>query len=626
MKKLLSMFLTLLMVVGVFTSVCVPVSATEETTQPPVTENENTEIEPTDPEPTEPEEEYTYATAISKLEAKVNGINVEWTCDGEADSYNVYRRAAGESAAVLLATVTELNYLDTDVKNNVYYKYHIEAVVDSEVKATSEGVLTKYLAAAKNVKVSLNTTGTAWVQVSWEPVTGATGYEIYCRTAGQTKYRKVGSIMSGKAKESSYIIIDSGYHRFAVVPICGKYVGALDTNGPLIKYFEKPYIRPHEFVENGVKIKWDSCANATGYRVYRRAGGEKYYTYLCTTTSTDYTDTTAVSGKYYRYVVRGVYGTVFGPYDTAGVFIQYVTKPKLQAIANATNGVYVRWEPVAGAKRYNILRREAGGTYHYIKTVDASKGNRYKDTTAVPLEYYRYTVEAVSALGNESGYDKNGLFIKHNPLGTTWSKDAVLNYYNFHTDESCAAKPQYTMKLWQNVDSQSTTGSNKAFVNEFKQIMASQYVPASDPMVYTVTDYNERGELFPNGWASSQYVKSATIARKDTYDVVTIVMKDEVSPEVNEFGIKAVSDNYFDFAGLVEEFRNEGYIKSGTSKSTYKNFTIVATFTKDGKLISATHSCKNIVASMDLNFINDIGKVKYNVQFDTYLTYSGFKY
>jgi hypothetical protein len=103
-------------------------------------------------------------------------------------------------------------------------------------------------------------------------------------------------------------------------------------------------------------------------------------------------------------------------------------------------------------------------------------------------------------------------------------------------------------------------------------------------------------------------------------------MNDQVSPEKTSGGISAVSNNVMDYQGFVNGLYNEGLITSGSTKSTYKNFTIVATFSKDGKLIGATHSCKDVTASMDLNFVQGIGKVKYNAQFDTYITYSDFVY
>ena len=611
MKKLLSVILAIIMTLSVFS--CVSVYAVEDVTVPETGEA------------TAPETQPTYATAISEVTAKVEGVYVKWSCDGEADKYNVYRRAGGEPKPTLIATVTSLDYTDKTVKNAVYYKYHIEAVVGGETKATSEGVLTQYLTAVEFESYSFNESNQIFT-FSWTPISGAKGYELYCRSAGDTEYRRIGSGAYSPQYTRRSISISSGYHRFAIVAVNGNYRGALNTNGPLIKYFEQVNVMPPELVENGIRIDWTYCYNATGYRVYRRAGGEKYYTYLGTVTDTQYTDTTVECGKYYTYVVRGDYNGVYGPYKNGSV-IQYITEPNLEAIASATNGVIVRWTLIPGARKYNIYRREAGNSYHRIATVDAANGNKYKDTTAVPLEYYRYSVEAVAASGHNNGYDENGLFIRYNPLGTTWHKDAVVNYYNFHIEKSKNARPDYTMKTWQNVDSQSITGSNNAFVKEFREIMASQYIPANDPVVYDVTDYSESYNFFPGSEASSAYIKSATISRRSDSDVITIVMKDQNTPEMIRYdGIAGASGNFFNFNGMVESLYDECLITSGTTKSTYKNFTIVATLTKDGKLIGATHSCKDVTASMDLLFINGIGRVKYTAQFDTYLTYSDFRY
>ena len=82
-----------------------------------------------------------------------------------------------------------------------------------------------------------------------------------------------------------------------------------------------------------------------------------------------------------------------------------------------------------------------------------------------------------------------------------------------------------------------------------------------------------------------------------------------------------------DYQGFVSELSDEHLISSGSANSMYKNFTIVSTFSKkDGKLVSVSHSCENVTASMDLTFVNGLGKMKYNAQFDTYLKYTDFKY
>ena len=587
-------------------------------------------IAPETGETTEPETQPTYATAISEVTAKVEGVYVKWTCDGNADKYNVYRRAGGEAKPTLLATVTSLDYTDKTVKNNVYYKYHIEAVVDDEIKATSEGVLTKYLEAPKNLKVSIGKgTFGKQLEMSWSAVEGVTRYDIYCRAAGQTEYEK---IAYEKANQTSTILttVRSGYVRYAVVAVCGNYIGALDTNGPLTKNFEK--IEVEYFTDylksNGLEFYWYGDMNTTGYRIYRRAGGERYYTYLETVPSEGngnyrYIDTTVQSGKYYKYVVRAVYGTVFGPYDDNGRVVQYIAMPKLIGIANATDGIYVKWEPVAGAKEYVIYRRGAGEGFRPYMSIDASKGNRIKDTGAVPLQYYRYTVAAVSEYNKYTAYDRNGLVIKHNPLGTTWNAASIVKYNNYNTSRTYNDVTEYKLKSWQKLDSQKVTGTNKQFAAEFDKTMREMF---NSPVNIVVNEIPELQDLYP-GTVVYDSVKSAKMTSNGNYYTFTIVLKDQASPENERFsGIRSASQNYVDYTAFVDGLYEEDLVTRGSSSSMYKNFTIVSTFKKDGTLVSVTHSCENVTASMNLDFVSGLGNVKYNAQFDTYLTYSDFKY
>lgn len=648
MKRFLCGVMSLILILCVFS---VAVNAMEETTLPvqeeqttvevtePTTEEANkdtTTEEPTTEEPTteEPTTEpvappSTYETWLS-LKAVVKGVSVEWRCDGEADYYNVYRRKAGESQSKLIATVTSKVYVDEAVVNNTYYKYYVESIVDGEVRGISDAILTRYLAAPKNLKAVISTgIFGKQVDISWSAVEGATRYDIYCRVAGQTEYKKI-AYMSYKYTSANLNTVQSGYVRYAVVAVCGDYIGALDTNGPLTKNFEKievdfswGYLR-----DNGIMINWYGDTNTTGYRIYRRAGGEKYYTYLETVPSKGngshyYVDKTVQSGKYYKYIVRAVYGTVFGPYDDSGKVVQYVAKPKLLGIANATDGVYVKWEPVAGAKEYIIYKRGAGEGFQPYKTVKASAGNRIKDIEAVPLQYYAYTVAAVSQYNENTEYDKSGLVIKHTPLGTTWNTVSIIKYNNFHTSKTYNDVKEYKLEYWQKLDSQKVTGDNKRFVSEFDKTMRNMF---NYPVNTVINESPELQDFYPGGvlWDS---VKSAKMKSDGNYYTITIVLKDQTSPEKDEScAINWASHNYMDFQGIVSGLGDEHLISYGRANSLYKNFTIVSTFTKDGKLVSVTHSCENVTASMDLTFVSGIGKVKYNAQFDTYLRYTNFKY
>ncbi len=71
-----------------------------------------------------------------------NGVKVDWKAVSGADSYRVYRRAAGKSW-VYVTTVTGTSYVDTAIKDaNGYYKYTVRAV-DGSFSGYESGLLIK---------------------------------------------------------------------------------------------------------------------------------------------------------------------------------------------------------------------------------------------------------------------------------------------------------------------------------------------------------------------------------------------------------------------------------------------------------------------------------------------------
>lgn len=160
---------------------------------------------------------------------------------------------------------------------------------------------------------------------------------------------------------------------------------------------------------DGVLIKWDVPEGADRYRIYRRGAGEKYWTYIASTTFTYYTDKKATNNAYWRYTVRAVNEGGYGDYND-GKYIKFVSTPKLTSISNETKGISIKWQNVQGATDYRIYRRGAGeGYWTYLTTVS---GVSYIDASVKnnSSKYYRYTVRAVN--GYFSGFDADGLVIR----------------------------------------------------------------------------------------------------------------------------------------------------------------------------------------------------------------------
>ncbi len=613
MKKLLSIILTLVIVMGVFTSVYTPVNAVE--TSEVTTEPETTEPETTEPETTESVQIVPVMPAGLKAVQAVDGVSLTWDAVEGATSYNIFRKAEGEEEAKLVTTVTESSYVDVNVENGITYEYSVSALNEAGEGDACESVSIKYVAAPELKSASNKTAG---VKITWSAVEGSTGYIVYRKTNSSGWKRLAEGLTStsyvdGTAKSGTTYI-------YSVKATMGTVVSDFCKEGISVMRLATPDVKGVENAVGGITVKWGKVKGAESYEVYRKVSNGKLKK-ITTTSKNYYTDENVTNGKTYKYTVKAINGDSQSGYES-GMSLKFVATPKMSSVKNTANGLKVSWKSVKGATSYKVYRLETGEKeWDLVGTV---KKTTYTDKDVVAYQTYRYSVRAVN--GKMSALDKTGLSKKFVPTGK-WDKQVTYNFYKNAIDNANETLPKYTLKTWQKVDSSSATGTNRDFVNDFKAVMDSSYYPSSDPLVFKCPKGSEESELLlPTCKAQLKNIKSATAKKSGKNIVVTIVMVDETSPEKKNGGIKAMSGNYFDLNGIVKGFKNEGIITSGSSSSTYKNFTITATIKPDGKIVSMKHSCENIAMSMNMNFINGIGNVKYKAQVDSYLTYTGFKY
>ena len=242
------------------------------------------------------------------------------------------------------------------------------------------------------------------VKITWKAVDGATGYRVYRKKAGATKWTYLTNV-----KETSYVDAKATTGTkwvYTVRAVNSKGYSECE-NGLSIKRVAAPHLTSVANDVNGVKIKWNAVKGATSYRVYRRGAGQSW-TYIKTVKTTNYFDKSIKnnSGTYYRYTVKAVVDGVYGACEE-GLLIKFIATPHLTGVSNVANGVKVNWNAVNGANRYRVYRRSAGNSWVYIGTTYATT---YVDTAVMNKHgYYRYTVKAVD--GSYSGCEE-GLLIK----------------------------------------------------------------------------------------------------------------------------------------------------------------------------------------------------------------------
>ena len=154
-------------------------------------------------------------------------------------------------------------------------------------------------------------------------------------------------------------------------------------------------------------LKWNAVDGATKYEVYRATSKNGTYTKMYTTTSTSYTNSSAVPGTTYYYKVKAICGkSSYG--NSAYSVVKSITcdcaRPTVTVKCNENTGKPVlSWKAVDGASKYYIYRSTDGGkTYKYW---DSTSKTSYTNSGAEAGKTYYYMVKAVcgkSSYGNSA--------------------------------------------------------------------------------------------------------------------------------------------------------------------------------------------------------------------------------
>ena len=354
------------------------------------------------------------AAKLQSVENAENGVALTWSKVNNAEEYLIYRRLekadgkASNNPWVLVGTTNELSFVDTyELKDGAYYKYHIHTR-NANGQSAYNGAVTlsgRYIAPVKGFSVTNTKSG---VLFSWQKVSG---YKIrfYRLEQGASAWVYLGEKNSDSANIYNTTAKSGKTYMYAAV----YYVNGVASEivySDYITYLSQPQLKTIKNAVTGIYFNWTSVEGAVGYRVYRRAAGEKYFTYLGTTTNLWYCDNAVQysNGTYYKYTVKAIAADGSMSSYEDGLLLRRLVMPYIQSLTNTADGITVKWAEIPGATSYRIYRRGAGQTtWTYITAV--SDALSYTDTAVKDAtgSYYRYTIKAVV----------NGVFTDYNPDG-----------------------------------------------------------------------------------------------------------------------------------------------------------------------------------------------------------------
>ncbi len=265
-----------------------------------------------------------------------DGVNLSWKATpASKNGYRIFRQV-GNTKPVFLADVKTTSYVDTDVTYQGEYKYAIVSL-NAELNYTE----TLDWNNAINVKYDLidlqkPTCTNTGIVLEWGKVDGASEYEIYRKS---NKAGDKGSLV-GTANECIFndTSVEAGVTYTYCVVVAGvapDYANGIKVTHQLLK-FDKPV---HQF--DGLKISWTAMSDASNYYVYRMTNATGDKTLVATTESNSYLDKSVDNGMTYTYAISVQYKNgkiVSEDYDN-GLVVKY-SRPICSRVSHGVHPFY----------------------------------------------------------------------------------------------------------------------------------------------------------------------------------------------------------------------------------------------------------------------------------------------
>lgn len=343
-------------------------------------------------------------------------VNLNWTAATGATSYKVYRGTVSGTHSLIATNVATTTYPDTTVVNGTQYYYVVTATNGSDSANSNEATALPIQAfsIASTTAPSIST-----VQVTWSATSGAATYDVKYGTVSGTYTTTISSVTS------PYTItgLASGTNYFIAVT-ARNAVGAGGTATTAEVSQVTPIGPPTGLVasatSSAINLSWTAAGGATNYKVLRGTVSGTYTEIANSITGTTHSDTTAVNGTTYFYVVRSFNGA--DSTNSNEATSRSIASFSIASTSSPTStSAQVTWGAVTGAASYDIAYGTSTGVYG---TTFPAVTSPYTITGLAANTNYYIIVKAKNAVGAGATQDSTESVqktITATPVGLTAS-------------------------------------------------------------------------------------------------------------------------------------------------------------------------------------------------------------
>ncbi|WP_419890187.1 fibronectin type III domain-containing protein [Paenibacillus xylanexedens] len=308
-------------------------------------------------------------TPVLKTTSEETAINLTWVAIADATKYEI------EADGVVVATAEEPSYSHTGQLPGTAHKYRIRAMTDTNTSAWT-AVLTQSTIPATVNGFMLNTATTVAISMKWNPVTGATAYDL--------EIDGVVISASGAVYTKSGLLANTD-HTFRIRAKNAAGVGSWSEVVTTSTQLNVPTTLKAVPEESSVTLTWNEVAGATKYEI--EADG----IVVATVSDLLYVHNGVLGGTIHKYRIRALTDTNVSAWTA---ILSQTTLPASVSglsINSATTAAFaLRWSAVTGATGYDL---EIDGT------LVAVSGVAYTKSGLAPNTEHTFRIRAKNASG-----------------------------------------------------------------------------------------------------------------------------------------------------------------------------------------------------------------------------------
>lgn len=245
--------------------------------------------------------------------------------------------------------------------NGVPFEYSLQAITAAGVSPVRVGQFEEATAAAPPSPVITEVTaGAGRLSVSWTPVPGAPTYTVRTSDNPVGPFSTYTTLFDPFATVTSLFLGNGTPHYIVVLA-----ASSSGTSAPSLPQSGTPtagaLAPPAPVFINGnqaVELSWPAVPGATSYQIARRSPSTEWAP-LATLTSPRHLDFNVENGESWLYLVRAVGasgpGVWSSPSAEQDVLSTLPMAPGGVSVRPALAGLFVEWQPVAGATTYSVL-------------------------------------------------------------------------------------------------------------------------------------------------------------------------------------------------------------------------------------------------------------------------------